>query len=105
MGRHPFLFVPAASRGPVCPLAARDGLERSTVFRGRAASDTDAIERLCSRCGEWWPADTEFFVLSPGTAGGLATACRACRLQHSPRRPPRMAVRLRATPQERAAAP
>ena len=31
----------------------------------------DARERKCSRCGEWWPWDTEFY--SP-----KQTHCRAC---------------------------
>lgn len=40
------------------------------------------IEKLCPRCKEYWPADTEFFHLSSGKYGdGLYTYCRACSIE------------------------
>lgn len=40
------------------------------------------IEKLCPRCKEYWPADTEFFHLSSGNYGdGLYTYCRACSME------------------------
>ncbi len=40
-------------------------------------------EKLCSVCGEWWPADAEFF----GTAGTgyLRGFCKACRYEREAR--------------------
>lgn len=35
-------------------------------------------EKLCNKCGEWWPADLEFFYSEPKAAGGLYYACKAC---------------------------
>jgi hypothetical protein len=32
-------------------------------------------EKRCSRCGEWWPADTEFFNRQ---GAGLHCWCKAC---------------------------
>lgn len=48
-----------------------------------------SLEQLCSRCLEWWPADTEFFYLSRGK---LESQCKACRIErhrelHPLRRP------------------
>lgn len=33
-------------------------------------------EKQCSVCGEWWPADPEFFGLSGGYLRGFCKACR-----------------------------
>ena len=35
-------------------------------------------EKLCTRCDEWWPADTEFFYPQADAAGGLFYWCKAC---------------------------
>ena len=35
-------------------------------------------EKLCTKCGEWWPADLEFFPSAPAKIGGLFYCCRAC---------------------------
>ena len=35
-------------------------------------------EKYCSRCQEWWPADTEFFFRSASTSDGLGYTCKAC---------------------------
>ena len=35
-------------------------------------------EKQCSRCGEWWPADTEFFYRN---GAGLHSYCKACVLE------------------------
>ena len=32
-------------------------------------------EKQCTRCGEWWPADAEFFHVR---LGQLVAACKAC---------------------------
>lgn len=35
-------------------------------------------EKRCTRCDEWWPADSEFFPRYP--SGNLRGICRACAL-------------------------
>lgn len=32
-------------------------------------------EKRCTRCDEWWPADSEFFHIR---LGQLISACKAC---------------------------
>jgi hypothetical protein len=36
----------------------------------------DEAEKLCRKCGEWWPATTEFFHRS--AIGNLRSPCKAC---------------------------
>ena len=44
---------------------------------------TDAgPEKLCIKCMDWWPADTEFFYADPKGAAGLYLYCKACYLEH-----------------------
>lgn len=38
------------------------------------------LEKPCSTCDQWWPADTEFFFGERGAPTGLSSACRACYL-------------------------
>jgi hypothetical protein len=33
------------------------------------------VEKLCPKCGEWWPADAEFFYQNHGR---LHSWCKAC---------------------------
>ncbi|WP_312905440.1 hypothetical protein [Stutzerimonas nitrititolerans] len=40
-------------------------------------------EKLCVRCLEYWPADTEFFYRHARKADGLENTCKAC-LSESP---------------------
>ncbi|AVX13837.1 MULTISPECIES: hypothetical protein [Pseudomonadaceae] len=35
-------------------------------------------EQTCTKCGESWPADTEFFFADKGKARGLSHTCKAC---------------------------
>lgn len=35
-------------------------------------------EKRCARCGEYWPADEEFFAICKNNKGGLHSYCRAC---------------------------
>jgi RNase P subunit RPR2 len=44
----------------------------------RINEDCD-LEKYCSGCQEWWPADTEFFY-SAGD-GKLGNICKACYLE------------------------
>jgi len=46
-------------------------------------------EKQCSGCGEWWPADREFFHSRPEYKDGLDYRCKACYrewLAQSPKR-------------------
>ena len=44
--------------------------------RGIYRFDRDGgLEKRCGACGEYWPADTEFFLLS---GEDLSSYCRAC---------------------------
>jgi hypothetical protein len=35
-------------------------------------------EKFCKKCGEWWPADGEFFFRRTRNPDGLDWTCRAC---------------------------
>ena len=35
-------------------------------------------EKRCTRCGDYWPADGEFFGHQPNNRNGLSSQCRAC---------------------------
>ena len=35
-------------------------------------------EKRCARCGEYWPADEEFFAACKNNKSGLHSYCRAC---------------------------
>jgi hypothetical protein len=35
-------------------------------------------EKLCGKCGEYWPATLEFFKAAEKYAGGFYHRCRAC---------------------------
>lgn len=51
------------------PIAAPAIRRRETI---------DGPEKLCLVCGEWWPADGEFYYPSKRTADGLFYCCKAC---------------------------
>ena len=36
------------------------------------------VEKLCFHCGEYWPADSEFFSVARGKPDGLSWHCKAC---------------------------
>lgn len=35
-------------------------------------------EKLCTKCLEYWPADTEFFFRQASSRDGLSNGCKAC---------------------------
>jgi hypothetical protein len=49
---------------------------------GRPLKPAPAGEKRCSRCGECWPADREFFSPDRHTHDGLAHTCKACQADH-----------------------
>lgn len=40
------------------------------------------LEKQCSRCKEYWPADTEFFYATSSTGDGLHNWCMACYIEN-----------------------
>lgn len=68
--------VSNAAHAPFCPIPTRRTISQG-LKSGRYALTNIGLERLCSTCGEFWPADTEFFWATPGGAG-LHCWCKAC---------------------------
>lgn len=44
---------------------------------GTKGSDI-GCEKRCPSCGEYWPADNEFFAAASSSRDGLARRCLAC---------------------------
>ncbi len=63
--------------GAYCPLVPAARLAR-WLQRGKYIYTALGLERLCNHCGEFWPADTEFFYSVPSQPGGLNEWCKAC---------------------------
>ena len=63
--------------GHVCPFLSRKHIQRGPQS-GRYAMTRLGLERRCTRCGEYWPADTEFFYFQPSACGGLNCYCHDC---------------------------
>ena len=44
-------------------------------------------QKRCSHCGEWWPADSDFYQYNRATRDGFHSWCKACwaawRREHS----------------------
>jgi len=38
----------------------------------------EAPEKLCKKCDEYWPADSEFFYRQAAKPDGLSDICKAC---------------------------
>ncbi|WP_422099135.1 hypothetical protein [Variovorax sp.] len=55
-------------------------------FGPKMRLSSEGLEKLCTRCDEWWPADLEFFYADPTSAGGLFYCCKACYIDRT--RPP-----------------
>lgn len=54
------------------------GTEHNPAASHQPAAITSAPEKPCSKCGECWPADTEFFYRQAGRPDGLGSMCKAC---------------------------
>ena len=64
---------------PFCPIASPT-LIAQRIERGAFRLDEyGVLEKRCPDCGEFWPADTEFF--QPGGRNSLSAYCKACRVE------------------------
>jgi len=45
---------------------------------GKAIISSLGRELKCSKCKEYWPADTQFYHSKPGVKSGLQDWCKAC---------------------------
>jgi hypothetical protein len=52
--------------------------EKSEWGRALHASSELGMEKRCLTCGEYWPADTEFFDACRSSGDGLSLRCLAC---------------------------
>ncbi|MBZ0104005.1 MAG: hypothetical protein K8H84_00090 [Sulfuricella denitrificans] len=48
------------------------------VSAGRFIFTELGLEKRCSTCGEFFPADTEFFFSQKSRPEGISCACKAC---------------------------
>ncbi|MBU0592464.1 MAG: hypothetical protein KKH74_01875 [Gammaproteobacteria bacterium] len=60
-----------------CPPLTPNAI-RSRVSTGRFAFTELGLEKRCSTCGEYFPADTEFFYAQAYRPEGLSCGCKAC---------------------------
>jgi hypothetical protein len=50
-----------------------------TMLQPPLKADTEiGVEKRCMSCGEYWPADTEFFETKISSRDGLSARCIAC---------------------------
>ncbi len=64
-------------QGAWCPLFSPQQVAVE-LGRGRMQISSIGLERRCSACKEYWPADTEFFYAAIGRSEGLSWWCKAC---------------------------
>lgn len=64
---------------PVSPIF-RPSFIAAGVASGKFLLTDLGLEKICSTCGEFWPADSQFFTLrgEAAEARGLSSSCRAC---------------------------
>ena len=64
---------------PFCPPFTPSVIDKR-VSAGRFIFTELGLEKRCSTCGEFFPADTEFFFSQASRPEGLSTYCKACYL-------------------------
>lgn len=70
----------AVINGYFSPLI-RPRLLELRLKRGAMARSELGLEKRCTRCGEFWPFDTEFWFANTGKPDGAMDWCRACYTQ------------------------
>lgn len=68
---------PYKARQPYSPIPRKGALMR-LLATGKYQITPHGLEALCAVCGDYWPADTEFFHLNPTATTGLQGRCKAC---------------------------
>lgn len=68
--------------GTYCPIpSARAWGRGMTTGQYRVSVDV-GLERLCYCCGNYWPADSEFWSPRSDRACGVDAYCRACAVEY-----------------------
>lgn len=62
---------------PYKPAAPSAALMAIGLVTGKYQYQDDELHKRCSGCGEYWPADTEFFFAAK-EGDRLNNKCRAC---------------------------
>lgn len=60
-----------------CPALTLRAVERS-LARGGMLMEDGILQKRCTSCGEYWPADTEFFYGTIKKTTVLHCYCKAC---------------------------
>lgn len=63
--------------GAYCPIPSQ-AIRAHRLRTGKYQLTSLGLELKCSRCPDYWPADTEFFYPLKTDAGGLHIWCKAC---------------------------
>lgn len=71
---------PHKSHLAYCPIPRNGALIRR-LATGQYQLTGLGLEARCSVCGDYWPADTEFFHLNPSSTTGLGARCKACDIE------------------------
>lgn len=62
---------------PYSPIPRGTALQRR-LASGKYKITPIGLEGVCTVCGDFWPADSEFFYLNPSATTGLSPRCKAC---------------------------
>ncbi|MDH1587982.1 hypothetical protein [Stutzerimonas stutzeri] len=54
------------------------GAQHNPACHPHLITIADVPEKLCRKCGDTWPADTEFFYRQAAKSDGLGSVCKAC---------------------------
>jgi hypothetical protein len=62
------------------PAAPSASLMTAGLAAGKYQYQDDGLYKRCAGCGDYWPADTEFFFARK-VGDGIDNKCRACYLE------------------------
>lgn len=63
--------------GAYCPVPSAH-IMAVRLKNGVYAMTECGLEKRCSKCRDYWPADTEFYYVAPSKEGGIGDWCKAC---------------------------
>lgn len=67
-------------QGYFCPLQSAAHVQRQIGSKIFILED-GCLEKLCKKCGDYWPLDTEFWFADKDRNDGLFNCCKACYMQ------------------------